>query len=400
MAYWLSRMGRTVAILAVGLTLSALADTAYAQSRVCRQLRSELAELSTATRSTAQVRKYDAAIGTQRDQLRQAKAQARRSGCGFSLFGQGRGQCGPLNTKIEKMERNLEGLQRQRSALSGRANGRSRGQLQAALDANGCNGERMARKEPPRQVARAERDGGSLFEQLFGGGVKRRDSAAELLDGSLGRMDERQETRRILNPSGTGAVITIEPNMSRIRGELATVCVRTCDGYFFPMSNAASARDFARDQQNCESACPGIGVELYYHSSADKERTEMFSSVSGEPYSQLPAAYLYKQPGVQRPAGCGCNATTVQENFQVVAGGSAAAAASAGSITAIAPREQQGSIISKGPEPEPAATIAAPPKVEPVETDPQRKVRVVGPVFLPDPAEAIDLQVPARMPAR
>ncbi|RVD49639.1 DUF2865 domain-containing protein, partial [Mesorhizobium sp. M2D.F.Ca.ET.140.01.1.1] len=63
-------------------------------------------------------------------------------------------------------------------------------------------------------------------------------------------------TRRVINqPEGM--------DLPGADDEFRTVCVRTCDGYFFPMSNAASYGDFERDQKNCESSCPGTDMRVF-----------------------------------------------------------------------------------------------------------------------------------------
>ncbi len=74
--------------------------------------------------------------------------------------------CAPLNTQIERMERNLEALERKRVALSGGGGSkRDRARILASLDANNCRDTEVAEREPPR------RNGSSLFERLFGSGV-------------------------------------------------------------------------------------------------------------------------------------------------------------------------------------------------------------------------------------
>ncbi len=104
---------------------------------------------------------------------------------------------------------------------------------------------------------------------------------------------------------------------SDFRGRYRTMCVRTCDDYYFPISPASSIGDLKRDQQNCEAMCPGTDVQIYYQPSDDENAEAMVSSSSGEPYADLPAAFSYRKPGTTRPAGCACNPT---KNFSVIAG--------------------------------------------------------------------------------
>jgi hypothetical protein len=164
------------------------------------------------------------------------------------------------------------------------------------------------------------------------------------------------------------------------------LCVRTCDGYFFPMSPASSVSDLDRDQKNCESRCPGAEVQVYYQRVVGEDPADMISSASGAPYSELPTAYLYQQSGVPRPAGCGCNAS---RNFEVIDGNPpsqhSTGAKSIIQLPAPAPDTASGQ-----------TTDASTPRTMGSE---DRKVRVVGPVFLPDPEGAIDLRAPARKKA-
>ena len=104
-------------------------------------------------------------------------------------------------------------------------------------------------------------------------------------------------------------------------GSYRTLCVRTCDGYYFPMSSASSPSEFDRDQMNCQSSCPGTEVQIYYHR-LGLESEDMVSGLSGLPYSELPTAYLYKQTDAPSPAGCTCSALKNDEarNFSIVAG--------------------------------------------------------------------------------
>lgn len=375
-------LARTAAMIAAIACVLLMAEVAHANARLCRQLE---AELSAAGRGTGQSRKYDNAITAQRAQLSKARQQARGAGCGFSFFGAGKERCGSLNATIERMERNLEALQRKRNQIvGGDRPKRARSTILAAIDANGCRdgGDRVASRKPLRK---SDQDNGSLFEQLFGGGVRQRSPLDEGYDG--------ERVTRILIPGadfdgGSG-------------GSYRTLCVRACDGYFFPISSASSTRDFERDRKNCEAMCPGTQVELYYHHAMSEESDAMVSTASGKPYSEMPTAYLYKQAGTQRPAGCGCNAA---KGFEVIAGNPPAEAAPAEPLIATPTARPD-----PGADPETLANaegglsadalrrmLKPKPAAAPAMATDQSRVRVVGPVFLPDPEGAIDLRAPAQ----
>ena len=129
----------------------------------------------------------------------------------------------------------------------------------AALDANGCRDDAVAPRRAPLQEANREDGNGNLFDQLFGGDSRQLDTLDQPDDPG-----EERNVRRVLNQPGV-------PDFPSVGGEFHTTCVRTCDGYFFPMSNAASLGDFERDQKNCESSCPGTEMQVFYSRGMDDD---------------------------------------------------------------------------------------------------------------------------------
>ena len=390
------------AAVLLGLLLSGAAVTEpQAAPRVCRQLEADLAAASRGGGGgPALIRKYDAAIARQREQISKARGQSSSAGCGFSLFGRNVNRCAGLNATIERMNANLDALQSKRERLAdGGGSHRDRGRILAALDANGCRDDdnTIAPRRAPLQEANREDGNANLFDQLFGGNSRQIDSL-DTLDQSDDPGEERN-VRRVLNQPGI-------PDFPSIGGEFHTTCVRTCDGYFFPMSNAASVSDFERDQKNCESSCPGTEMQVFYARGMDDDSASMTSSVTGRPYSELPTAYLYKQSNMSRPPACGCNAA---QNFQIIGGNSPYQQQSQPETDAAPLVPVPVSKPDPGADPETLANIeggldreaikrlSVKPVTSPVSAVPpeQRKVRVVGPAFLPDPSAAIDLQAPA-----
>ena len=396
-------LGRLAALIAATFVLASLSFEAMAaSSRVCRQLEAELASGGGGGRSSAQLRKQDASIARQREQLQIAKREARRAGCGFRLFG-GSNSCSSVNLKIEKMERNLQALQRRRSADAG--SGKSRSQIMAALRANGCRDDAAAERRPP-QILDGPRN---LLDQIFGGGVRQRGSIEELGEPPGRRDDNRNVRRAPREPEGGWVNDGGRIRYSAPPGSYRTLCVRTCDGYYFPMSSASSPSDFERDQANCQTSCPGTDVQIYYHRQG-QESEAMVSGLSGRPYADLPAAWLYKQAGTPSPAGCGCNAPRNGEakNYSIIAGNPPATPPAEEPVTprptgrpdpAADPETLDN--LEGGLDAEALRRAALAPKVNrsksPAE---ERRIRVVGPVFLPDPKEAADPQAPGPNPVR
>lgn len=379
---------------------------AQAASRVCRQLETELAATLGGGGGPGLVRKYDDAIARQREQLAKARGRASDAGCGFTLFSRNVGECAALNASIERMNANLDTLQAKRERLAAGGTRRDRGRILAALDANGCRDDEIAtRRDAPQQAARD--NGGNFFDQLFG------------------RQDQQLETLDVPDAPDTAAVPLDDPSvrnfrtiinqpdgldLPRLGGEFRTMCVRTCDGYFFPMSNAASVGDFERDQKNCESSCPGTEMQVFYSRGMADDAGSMTSSVTGRPYSELPTAYLYKQTNYSRPPTCGCNAQASNGNFTIIGGNPPSNPQQSQPEGGVAPFVPvPANKPDPGADPETIANaeggldreairqLISKTPVSPVSALPpdQRKVRVVGPAFLPDPSAAIDLKAPA-----
>jgi hypothetical protein len=370
-------------IAAATLTVSNVADAAPG-SRVCRQIEAQLSG------SGGRAGKWSSAVARQRAEIAKVRRQMRAAGCGF--FNSDR-MCRSLAGAASRMERNLSSLQRGQVRVEG--GGRSRSQLIAALEANNCRGER---------VAAAQRQPG-LLERLFGSGDRRIDSSQETVTGNIVSGDTANVRRRREN--GGSTVIVPGFDSSRYR----TFCVRTCDGYYFPISPASNRSDFPRDAQNCQTACPGADMEVYYHQADQENAAEMRSAVSGRFYSDMTTAFLYRSDASPQDSACTCSARP--QGFTVIAGENKQIE------TKVVGIERTEAAVPTMPMPKPRPDPGADPetlfnrdgdfgpdtirKLLSGKEDPTgaaRKVRVVGPVFLPDPAGAIDLRAPARTEVR
>ena len=369
-------MKRTaIAALAAIVGLMLLASGAEAASRLCRQLESRLAEVSTG--GGRQATRYDRAIDTQRGHLDRVDRQMRRAGCsgGFSLFGRGdRSVCPHLEATARKMESNLAQLERKRGRMGGGGNGRERARILASLDANGCRDGAPPRA---REAVAARERSGNLFEQLFGGGVSHRQ---RLEDYEAGQ--GRTVVRDYGGFEGGGYEGNGYDSGGYDGGTYRTLCVRTCDGYYFPISHASTRGDFSRDAQNCQAMCPGSEVRLFSHRVPGEESEQMVAE-DGTAYADLPSAFKYREAGFVRPPGCGCAVAGGPKNFSVIAGATPADKANDNSSSFVA-----------APAPDSAPAPEAPTEAQPLPDDSDRKVRVVGPAYLPDPEGETDLRAP------
>jgi hypothetical protein len=71
-----------------------------------------------------------------------------------------------------------------------------------------------------------------------------------------------------------------------------TMCVRLCDGYYWPVSFATTQDNFARDEQACLKSCDASAA-LYTYPNPGGQAEDMVS-LQGEPYKSLGTAFVYR----------------------------------------------------------------------------------------------------------
>jgi hypothetical protein len=98
---------------------------------------------------------------------------------------------------------------------------------------------------------------------------------------------ERRALPRASKPSeseGSGAPPPVET--------FRTMCVRLCDGYYWPVSFATTRDTFERDARTCAQSCGGSAA-LYYYPNPGGE-LEAMVNLDGQPYKSLGTAFLYR----------------------------------------------------------------------------------------------------------
>ena len=85
-------------------------------------------------------------------------------------------------------------------------------------------------------------------------------------------------------------------------GTYRTVCVRLCDGFYFPISFSTSRAHFASDAARCEASCPKRS-RLFVHPTGVSDEPAHMTDLQGKPYSQLPNASRSQREYV---ADCTC----------------------------------------------------------------------------------------------
>jgi hypothetical protein len=84
-------------------------------------------------------------------------------------------------------------------------------------------------------------------------------------------------------------------------GTVRTLCVRLCDGFYFPISGATSRSELSREADRCSAMC-SAEARLFYQSSAGGS-AETMVDLTGMAYTSLPNAFKYRKTLVQ---GCRC----------------------------------------------------------------------------------------------
>ncbi|GJD48827.1 hypothetical protein OPKNFCMD_1553 [Methylobacterium crusticola] len=151
--------------------------------------------------------------------------------------------------------------------------------------------------------------------ERIGLGVRRKDPAA-LRDAALPARRVRWTSRPSpAAPEARAAEAARAPGPGRpsqvararaARARLAwnadrTVCVRTCDGYMFPLAELGPSTDLPLHEAACAAACPGAGTALFTVRAG--QELDQAVSLSGDPYRRLANAFLYR---TRRVASCSC----------------------------------------------------------------------------------------------
>ena len=85
-------------------------------------------------------------------------------------------------------------------------------------------------------------------------------------------------------------------------GTYRTLCVRLCDGFYFPVSDSTRRERLLGDAKQCEKRCPGRS-RLFVHRNPGQDADDSVD-LQGHPYRSLPTALLYQTKYV---ADCTCH---------------------------------------------------------------------------------------------
>jgi hypothetical protein len=240
--------------------------------QACIRLESQLATLDSQNTADPQQQALQASYNQQRSNIDAMIAKSRGMGCGRNfLFGpRPPAECRGLEAQIDKLRDNLDRMESQLKRGRGDDGLREarRRDLLAALAQYQCGPQYQA-------AAPQEQQRGGLFGLLFGN------------RGNNGGYREQY-------PGGPTEV----PQSSTFR----TVCARTCDGFFFPVSFSTVPARFGQDENICRRTCPGTEAIMFSYPNPGGSIDQATSS-SGQAYKDMPNAFKYQTEFVK---DCSC----------------------------------------------------------------------------------------------
>ena len=236
--------------LFVTFVASAFATTFVALPSAAAAECSASASMASARKAAASARRYSGLLERQKIELRKTRAMHGRNLCGLRSTA----SCKTLDRAIERMTAKVTELEgsvadlRRKSKVANRAAKRCRS---------------------PKRVA----------------------------------VKERQQIVRIGSTEEPSAPVVAEAVPT-----VATICVRACDGYFFPISNAVPLDAAAEDAVRCAQLCPGAKTHLFTKAPA-APISEMVDR-TGVPYSARPFAFRHQADDYQHNRSCSCDAAS------------------------------------------------------------------------------------------
>jgi hypothetical protein len=323
---------------------------------VCQRLEAQLAAIDRGPNDparAAQINRYDDAVRRQQAELDRMIVRSRRLGCErsgfFSLFTPQPAECAGVSKQIQQMhesiDRNMMEMERAQGGTADRE--AQRRSVLIALADNDCG--------PQYRSAALNRQRG-LFESLF----------------------------------GPGSIISPGPGPGDMQsGTYRTLCVRTCDGYYWPISFSTVPGRFGDDDRVCQRMCPAAQVTLFAHRNPGEDVAQAVS-LSGQVYSDLPNAFLYRK---QVTPSCSCRragetwAHALQHLDDTVEHGDIVVTEERAKQMS-KPREQQQKSSRPATRGKQDATPGNAPAPAPrlrgnTEAEENKPVRSVGPTFLP-----------------
>jgi hypothetical protein len=237
---------------------------------LCLQLEQRLVmEMQGTGQSRDALPKIEADMRELERTVRTANIQLDRSDCWdqflFSKTLRRSPRCIQLNAELENARHRLADLDRQRRQIMGSGDRSMQDDIIRELARQGCGNQYV-------QEARKRDSSRNPFAMLFGG-------------------EESDAPRGPTNQFSALPFATYR-----------TICVRLCDGYYFPVSFSTLPNHFQRDSQVCQQQC-AAPAELFYHQNPGGAVEQAVSVDTQQLYTSLKVAFRYRKEFVQ---GCSC----------------------------------------------------------------------------------------------
>jgi len=238
------------------------------RQQYCRELEQRLArDWIEKNRGSQDLPRIEEEMRKLRQTYRRLELRAERKKCYeyflFSKTVRRTRRCFAMHKKIQEAQRRLSALEVQYQRINGARQGSNyqRNELIASLARNGCG----------RQYQQAARKNSwGIFD---------------FLQPNHTRVDPRGRLQHHHMPFAT----------------YRTMCVRLCDGYYFPVSFSAMSSRFDQDDNTCRSKCAAPARLFVYENPGGS--VETMTSIDGIAYSELPNAWRYRKTFIN---GCSC----------------------------------------------------------------------------------------------
>ena len=150
-------------------------------------------------------------------------------------------------------------------------------------------------------VARAQ----SFFQKLFGAGTSLNAGPQPMPRMRAVIPQHRFQSRAFARPQSRRHMIEADEDVigpPDSGGPYKTMCVRTCDGFYFPVRHNARRKNFASDVKSCRNACGSQG-KLFYYPLRDAEGPDTMVDLDGRKYAETATAFAYRK---KLAGGCAC----------------------------------------------------------------------------------------------
>ncbi len=311
---WTAGLARVAGLALVALIAPATPSAhAQAGSATCQSLERQLAA------APAGGGQFTEAARRQRSEIATISRSMRDNGC---TNGGGGGTCAALSSQLGRMQANLRRLE----ASAANEGGGQRARIMAAISANGCRTAAPTRQaaQPSRPVqvwssAGDETPERQIYQrpvrapevQARPQGAYRETTVAAREPNFLERLFGLAPARRAVEPEAAAPqeplqgqqprIIVDTDNMRPRNVSHRAVCVRLCDGAFFPLTSSPRPGADVSQEDMCRLQCPGAETEAFRMTDADIENAVSVST--GRRYTSVTNALRFRREFVQ---GCAC----------------------------------------------------------------------------------------------